>query len=97
MTKPISDQEVRKYFGDPIVVDQEMRDFQKSANVVTAMEKQLIKEYPNHWVAVYKGKVKAMSKSFTGLMEEVDKQGLSRGRVIVRYLNEGEPPMILLR
>jgi len=86
---------VLEKLGNPSEVDKELRSFRKSAMVLSSKHPRLINRYPKQWVAVYNGKTIAVGRTLNSALREVDKRGIPRGHVIVRYIDKNQRTMIL--
>lgn len=95
MTLDYSVKELLKIIGSPAEVDRELREFERSASVLSSRRARLIKHYPRRWVAVYQGKVMADAPTFVSILEQIDKEKLPREQVIVRFIDKSERAMIL--
>lgn len=86
---------IRKNLGDPQEIAKGLRRFRKSAMVLSKQRPRMIQEHPQEWVALFDGVVRASNKSFDNLMGEIDRQGIPRGEVLVRFIDSSERIMIL--
>jgi hypothetical protein len=86
---------ILEIIGNPNDVDRELRDFRKSAMVLSSKQHHLIQEYPEEWVAIYEGKVKAHGKSHELVLKKVDGQGIPRRQILVRFISKKPRAMIL--
>jgi hypothetical protein len=94
-TKPEATKGVLKLLGDPRSVDRDLQVFRRSARVLSSRDPRLIDRYAKQWVAVYQGKVCAQGKTLRSLLAQVDKKGLPRERLIVRFIDKTQRTMIL--
>lgn len=94
-TNPQKADEVLKLLGDPTQVDEELRRFRKAARILSSNRPRLLDHYPQQWVAVHEGRVKAQGKTLRSLLTQVDKQGLPREHIIVRFIGRTQRTMIL--
>ena len=72
-----------------------LRAFEKSASLLSQSEPRLIDRYADHWVALAQGKVVAQAKSLKAVLEAIDRQGISRSDVVVRFIEPKERTLIL--
>jgi hypothetical protein len=86
---------VLELLGDPKDVDRDLQSYRKTAQVLSSDQPRLIDQYPKQWVAVYQERVRASGKTFASVMAEIDKKGLPRAHVIVRYIDRNQRTMIL--
>ena len=86
---------VEERFGDLSKLDKELTRFSKAAKDLSSRHPRLVNKYPKRWVAVHGGKVRAHAASFNALQKQIDKKGLPRNRIIVRYIDRHRRAMIL--
>lgn len=86
---------VFKQLGNPKDVDRDLQSFRRTAQLLSSRHPRLIDRYPKKWVAVYRGQVRASGKIFASVLAEVDKKGLPREHVIVRFIDRNQRTMIL--
>lgn len=72
-----------------------LRAFHRSARVLSRNQPRLIDEYPDQWVAVSDGSVIAYGESLDQVLRQVDKSGLRRSDVIVRFIERTQRTLIL--
>lgn len=87
MTLKVSTSRVRRLIGNPTQVAQELKEF--SANV-KALEKDasgLIKRYPNYYLAFYRRKRVALSKTLPGIFVITDKLNIPRSDLAIMKLS----------
>jgi hypothetical protein len=94
-TSPHRAREVLNLLGDPKRVDRELQLFRKAARVLSSNRPRLIDRHPKQWVAVHEGKVTAQAKTLQSLLTQVDRMGLSREHIIVRFIDRTQRTMIL--
>ena len=87
--------EVLSLIGDPKQVARDLQRFRKNTRTVESTHPKLVDTYPDKWVAVYEGKVRAHSTTFSSLMVAMERQGLPRKDVIVRYIDREERILIV--
>ena len=81
--------------SDPEEVAKGLREFSKSAEMLSTDRPRLINEYPLQWVGVYRGKVSAKAGDLPSLMEELDRRGIPLGDTIVRFIEKNQRTLIL--
>ena len=81
--------------GDPKEIDRDLRNFRRTAQVLSSNRPRLIDRYPKQWVAVYRGRVRASGGTFASVIAEVDRKRLPREHVIVRFIDRNQRTMIL--
>ena len=86
---------IQKNLGNPQKIVEGLQRYRKSALVLSKQRPRMIKDHPQEWVALFDGEVRASDKSFDKLMGEIDKQGIPRGEVLVRFIDRSERIKIL--
>jgi hypothetical protein len=95
MEPALTDKVIREQLGNPADVAKELQAFQRSAKALSSDRPRMIDQYPNQWIAVQEGRVKANAKTFETLMAEVEKKKLPRRNLIIRFIDTSERTMIL--
>lgn len=93
----IGEREVLQLIGDPHEADRDLQEFRASAMRLSSRHPRMIERYPNQWIALHSGRVRAQDDSLHGLLKSVDKQGIPRGQAIVRFIDDQPRTMILCR
>ena len=88
-------QAVLEQVGDPRDVERDLRSFRRTARILSSNHPRLINRYPNQWVALHRGRVRASGRTFASVMAQIDKKGLPREHVIVRFIDKNQRTMIL--
>lgn len=91
----LSEERARSLFGDPSEVAGRLHNFRQSASVLSSSHSHLIDEYPQEWIAVHDGVVRAHSKDFRALLSQIDEAGISRREVIVRFVERNHRALIV--
>ena len=89
------EQFIREQFGDPTEVIRELREFSRSARGLDKQLPDLLDRYPEQWVAVLDGEVRAHGYTFDEVMQKIDQEGLPRRRTLVRFIEKDHRTMIL--
>jgi hypothetical protein len=79
----------------PKQMDRELRAFSRAARVLSSDHPRLIDKHPKEWVAIYDGNVRATGKSFSALVSQLKKKGLSPSDTIIRYIDTSGRKLIL--
>ena len=79
--------------GDEKQIVEELRAFNETAKLLSQPE--VWEQYKGEWVALYDRRVRAHSKTFDHVLQEVDKQGLPRRNVLIRFIDDGTVNLIL--
>ena len=56
---------------------------------------ELLKEYPDQWIAVHELRVVASDSTITGLFDKVDQLSIRRGDIVGEFLATNPKPLIL--
>ena len=86
---------IEEMIGDPKRVDAELQEFRKDVKALSSCNAMLIDKYTKRWIAFYRGKVQADARSLNEILAEVDRLGLPRESVIVRYIDRNTRTMIV--
>ena len=86
---------VLEMLGDAKTADQEMRAFRKDARILSSSSQNLIKQYPNRWIGIHRGKVVAQGATIDFVVQELEALGVRRGDAIVRYISKNPRKMFL--
>ncbi len=81
--------------GNPEEIAKGLREYSKSAEVLSAFQPRLINEYPMKWVGVYRGKVSAKADDLPSLMSKLEKRGIPPGNAIIRFIERNQRTLIL--
>jgi hypothetical protein len=81
--------------GDPRQIAESMRRFEKSTSYVHANYRRLLRKYPDTWIAVLDGQVRATATSVPALLRKMDKQGLPRAETHLEFLDSNPPILIV--
>jgi len=87
--------EAREWLGDsPENAASDLRDFARSSELLSS-DVDLAERYPQKWIAVYAGEVRAVADELDALLEELDDLEVPRSSTVVRYM-EKEPRTLIL-
>jgi hypothetical protein len=89
------ERKVLRMLGDPSAVDRELREFGKSARILSSRQKHLIASYAKQWVGMVSGRVVANAPTLKAVVAQLDRLGVPRGRALVRYIDKNPRKMIL--
>lgn len=91
----LSKEEVLELIGDPREINRSLAIFSKSTRLVADHYSELMERYPDEWIAVYNGRVRAHGKSFQAVLDEVDAKGLPRAQTLLRFMNTKPQTLIV--
>ena len=92
---PITVDEVVGRLGSPDSIREELAEFRRNAAAFSAAHPRLIDRYRQRWVAVFGGDVVADGESFEAVMDGIDRLGLPRAQVMVRFVHADARTLIL--
>ena len=93
---PERTEEFLRAIGDPKQAVDELRQVQRSAQVLSTDHPRLIDLYLKRWVALHNGEVIADAATIEKLLERVDEiDPQSRSHVLVRFIDRRQRTMIL--
>ena len=90
-----TDLDLAELIGDPDRVYNELREFQKSARILSSPKRRLRERYPEQWVGICGGRVQANAETMGAVLDTIDAKGLSREDTIVRFITR-EPKTLIL-
>ena len=72
-----------------------LREFSKSAEMLSNDRPRLIDEHPLQWIGVYRGEASAKADDLPSLMEELQRRGIPLGDTIIRFIEKNQRTLIL--
>lgn len=87
--------DVEKIIGDPGKIAEQMEAFRESVALLSAENPRMVEEYPDEWIGIHSGKVRAHGPTFESVLQALDAGGYSRAQAIIRYI-ESEPRTMIL-
>ena len=79
----------------PETAARSLREFERSARVLSSNQTNLIDEYPDQWIAVSDGTVVAHGNKLDKVLGQTDQKGIQRSDVIVRFIERTQRTLIL--
>jgi len=76
-------------------VQAEMERFRKDASYYEERREELLKKYPDRWVAIYNEQVVGTAKDLNRLITQLQKKEIPQGRAFVEFVTEKEDLLIL--
>jgi len=77
-----------EYLGDtPKNVARDLRAFSRTGQFLSSNERRLLKKYPDQWVALYDGKVRASAESFDEVISKLEQQQVPPNQSIIWYMD----------
>lgn len=84
-----------EYLGaPPEEIARDLLAFSKSTELLSK-DHDLVDTYQEKWIGVFRGEVKAAEADFDALLTSLDRQGIPRSGVAVRFI-EREPRTLIL-
>ena len=84
-----------RFGSDPEDIAKGLREFSKSAEMLSNDRPRLVDEHPLQWIGVYRGEVSANADNLPSLMEELERRGIPPGDTIVRFIEKNQRTLIL--
>ena len=81
--------------GGAEVLAAEESQFKEDGGFVRLNFVELVKQYPEQWIAVYKGKVVAADKELQALASKLSLEGFPLSRVVLEYMTEKKVVRVL--
>lgn len=69
--------------------------FEQSCSYINSNQENLLKQYPNHWIAVHKDQVLAADKDLRNLTSTLRRKGAHLEQVAVELLTSEQYPILL--
>ena len=76
-------------------VQRELERFTQDMLYFDAHREELLRQYPERWVAIYNKQVVGAAKDITRLVRQLEREGIPPGHVFREYLTEEEVDLIL--
>ena len=73
---------------------QELARFQRDTDYFLAHHDELLREYPDHWVAIYEGRV-IVAAEFDALLARLSEAGVPAGRAYIQPLKQ-KPDILIV-
>ncbi len=81
--------------GNPEEIAKGLREYSKSAELLSVDEPWLINEYSMKWVGVYQSRIAAKADDLPSLMQELEKRRIPPGETIIRFIERNQRTMML--
>ncbi len=91
----MSQDEIAEIIGDARKVDSELQAFGTTAALLSSRYLQLTERYPDKWIALHSGAVRACGDSLEVVLKAIDEKGLSRDEAVVRFIQKDPQTLIL--
>lgn len=76
-------------------IPSQFRCFHKSELLFSCHDRRMIAEYPEQWVAVYNGEVKAHNSDYNIVLSQIDEDKIPRALTLIRYVTKNQSSMVL--
>ena len=87
--------DVERIIGDLGKIAEQMEAFQESVALLSSENPSMIEKYPDEWIGIHSGKVRAHGPTFQSVLQALDEGGYSRAQAIIKYI-EAEPRTMIL-
>ena len=91
----MSRDDIARLIGDVRKVGYDLQEFRRNAMRLSSRHPRMVERYPNKWIALHSGGVRAYGDSLDAVLQEIDDKGLSRDQTIVRFIDKEPRTMIL--
>ena len=92
---PYTPEEILEMVGDLSIMAAELQQFEEDAKFFNDSYVDLLKRYPDQWVAVHKSEVRATAPTQEEVLDMLSEQGLDSRHVFVGVV-ETEPKVFIL-
>ncbi len=76
-------------------VQRELERFTSDAQYFDQHRQELMRQYPDRWVAIYDQEVVGAARDLKRLIAQLERKGIPRGRAFVDHASEREDLLIL--
>ena len=80
-----------------MTIQQELERYRGDAVYIQEHREQLLKEYPEEWIAVLDLKIVGHSGDLDALLRELDSSGIPRGEACIKHLTTKPPRTVVVR
>jgi len=91
----IMDEAVRAMISDGAHVASELKKFKRTAKLFSSNTEQLLEKFENRWIAAYDGSILTDAANLNKLIEKIDRLGIPRRGVLVRFIERDTQKLIL--
>ena len=84
-----------RFGSNPEDIARGLREFSRSAEMLSDDRPRLIHEHSLQWIGVYRGEVSAKADNLPSLMAELERRGIPLGDTIVRFIEKNQRTLIL--
>ena len=95
MAKMTADQVLESLGASPAEIAGELSAFSGAAQVLSSDHPRMIDQHPLQWVGVYQGRVAATGATMKSVMQQLENEGISPAKTIIRYIDTQERTLIL--
>ncbi len=83
---PTTERTIEELLGDPNDNARDIQAFTEDARAMASRMEELVKKYPDKFIAFYQGKVRASSADLMRLLARMDKLGIPRAHSVVNFI-----------
>ena len=76
-------------------IQQDLERYRQDALYFEAHRQELVDQYPERWVAIYRQQVVGAAKDLGRLIRQLERKGIPRGRAFVEFATDREELLIL--
>lgn len=94
-TVHVTTQRVHPAIGDPAEFVRDMALFKKSCHFFDSHYYDLLQQYPDEWIGIFDGEVRAHATDIHGMLAQLDAVGVPRGTTYAEFLATNPLPEVL--
>ena len=81
--------------GPPAQVGRELDQFAESARALSSNHPRFIDDYPQQWVGVFQGQVRARGKTLKSVLAQLGEKGIRPEHALIRFIERDQRTLIL--
>ena len=86
--------------GTPVMLDEaaisrKRDEFRRNTDYLESNYAELVKQYPNQWVAIHEGSIVAVGTALKSVQRKLDRKGIGRSNAIIEFLDK-EPRILIV-
>ncbi|MYF09583.1 MAG: hypothetical protein F4171_10740 [Gammaproteobacteria bacterium] len=88
--------QTEEWFGeDPEKIACGLKSFETSCAKLSSDRPRLLEKYPDQWIGIHSGQVRAADEDLDTVLRTLDEQGVPRSSTVLRFI-EKEPETLIL-
>ena len=87
-----------EWFGeDPQKIAHRLKSFDTSCAKLSSDMPRLVEKYPDQWIGIHSGEVRAADEDLDTVLQTLDEQGVPRSSTVLRFIEKEPETLILYR